>query len=83
MNLFKDFHHVKIYTTKAGGLHLHEHDLTLNVGTFGEIHQLDHLDELVEVLGDLLDLLSSPVVVLVSRDRVSSSVGATVRVSML
>src|SRR5690606_30661444 len=39
----------------AGGLDLDQHQLALDVGTFRKVHQLDHFDQLVEVLGDLLD----------------------------
>src|SRR5690606_25573017 len=44
----------------AGRLDLHQHQLTLDVGAFRQIHQLHHFDELVEVLGDLLDHIVMP-----------------------
>src|SRR5690606_28880210 len=39
----------------AGGLDLDQHQFALDVSTFRQVHQLDHFDQLVEVLGDLLD----------------------------
>src|SRR5690606_24906942 len=39
----------------TGGLDLDQHQLTLDMRPFGQIDQLHHLDQLVEVLGDLFD----------------------------
>ena len=39
----------------AGGTYLDEHQLTLDVRGFGQIDNLDDIDQLVELLGDLLD----------------------------
>ena len=44
----------------ARGLDLHQHQLALDMGAFRQVHQLDHFDQLVEVLGDLLDHLIVP-----------------------
>jgi hypothetical protein len=37
------------------GAHLDQHELALGVRAFGEVDDLDHLDQAVQVLGDLLD----------------------------
>jgi len=57
--------------------------LALDVLGLRQIDHLHHLDQLVQLLGDLLDTSSEPLVTMVMRDIEASSVGATVRVSML
>ena len=44
-------------TLGTSGLQFDQHQLTLDVGTFGQIHQLDDFDQLVQLLGDLFDHL--------------------------
>src|SRR5690554_1748266 len=44
-------------TLGTGCLQLDQHQLTLDVGTFGQVYQLDHFNQLVQLLGDLLDNL--------------------------
>jgi hypothetical protein len=44
-------------TGGTGGLDLDQHQLAFDMGAFGEIHHLDHFNQLVELLGDLLDLV--------------------------
>src|SRR5258706_8937125 len=39
----------------AGGAHLDEHELPLDVLALGKVDDLDHVDELIQLLGDLLD----------------------------
>src|SRR5690606_12002816 len=39
----------------TAGADLDEHQLPLDVGALGQVHHLHHVDELVELLGDLLD----------------------------
>src|SRR5688572_19963548 len=41
----------------AGGAHLHEHELALDVLALREVDDLHHVDQLVQLLGDLLDHL--------------------------
>ncbi|KAI1691119.1 hypothetical protein DdX_22092 [Ditylenchus destructor] len=67
----------------ADRAHLHHHELALGVGAFGEVDDLHHLDQPVQVLGDLLDHVVRTVVTMVMRERLASSVGATVSDSML
>jgi hypothetical protein len=66
----------------ARGAHLDEHQLALDMGPSVRSTSLT-IDQLVELLGDLLDDLLGAGGDRVMRDRVGSSVGATVRDSML
>ncbi len=44
-----------LFAVLAGGAHLDQHELALEVRRLGNVHHLEHLDELVQLLGDLLD----------------------------
>src|SRR5690606_37987417 len=41
----------------AGGFNLDQHQFTLDVRAFGQVYQLDHVNQFIEVLGNLLDLV--------------------------
>jgi hypothetical protein len=44
-----------LFALLAHGAHLDQHQLALDVRAFGQIDHLHHLDQAVQVLGDLLD----------------------------
>jgi hypothetical protein len=67
----------------AAGLGLDQHQLALDGVGLAQIDQLDHIDQLVELLDDLLDDLLAAVGDQSQPRQVGSSVGATVRLSML
>jgi hypothetical protein len=67
----------------AGGADLDQHQLTFDMAAVGQVLHLDHIDQLVQLLGDLLDDVVEPRVTMVMRDSDASSVGATVSDSML
>jgi hypothetical protein len=39
---------------------LHQHQLALDVLALAQVHELDHIDQLIELLGDLLDDFVGP-----------------------
>src|SRR5690606_39129306 len=48
-------HALHFFALLADRPHLDEHELTLDVRPFGEVDHLDHVDQAIQVLGDLLD----------------------------
>ena len=48
-------HALHLLAVLAGGAHLDQHQLALDVLALGQVHDLDHVDQLVQLLGDLLD----------------------------
>jgi hypothetical protein len=67
----------------AGGLGLDQHQLALDGVGLAQVDQLDHIDQLVELLDNLLDDLLIAVGDQSQPRQGWSSVGATVRLSML
>src|SRR5687768_9043424 len=53
-------HALHLLAVLAHGAHLDQHQLALDVVAVGEIDHLHHVDQLVELLGDLLDHLVGP-----------------------
>ena len=53
-------HALHLLALLADGPHLHQHELTLGEAAFGQVDHLHHLDQAVQVLGDLLDDVVRP-----------------------
>ncbi len=53
-------HALHLLALLADGAYLDQHKLPLGKTAFGEVDHLDHLDQPVQVLGDLLDHLVGP-----------------------
>jgi len=77
-------HALHVLALLLPGADFDEHQLALDMLGFREIHHLHHVDQLVQLLGDLLDhVVRSRWWTIVMRDIDASSVGATVSDSML